>query len=108
MTELRKLWKDTFPPIPEDEMELITAAAGDKALSEAACCFRLFRILHSLARPGAVLMGDYCFGRFSAHLAAIDSVELTDAFADFLKRDTLESLDFGEYLKFVKRASLLV
>ena len=89
-------------------MELIARAAGSDALTEAACCFRLFRLLHGLASPVAVLMGDYCFGRFSAHLAAIDSVELTDAFADFLKRDTLEPIDFGEYLKFVKRASLLV
>lgn len=104
MTEIRKMWSRELPPIPEDElMEIRSAAEG--ILGEAACCFRLFRMLHRSESPLALLMGDYCFGRFSQHLARIDSVELTNAFADYLRQDVLGEQEMDGYIAFLKRAS---
>ncbi len=101
MTEIRKLWIPQFPPFPEGELAKVQEAGGP-LLGQAAGCFWLFRLLHSMESPAAVLMGDYCFGRFSHHLAAIDSVELTNAFAAYLKKDSLCSGNFEEYLEFLK------
>jgi len=89
--------------MPEGELELI-AVAADGFMRQTAECFWLFRCLHRMATPDAVLMGDYCFGRFSAHLAAIDSVELTNAFAAFLKKDSLSPSGIDEYINFLKTA----
>lgn len=107
MTEIRKLWRSEFPPIPEEELALLSGAVGG-TLAEAACCFWLFRILHRVKSPTAVLMGDYCFGRFSNHLAAMDHVELTRAFAAYLRKDTLREAGIGEYIEFIKTLSRMI
>ena len=107
MTEIRKLWSPDLPPIPEDELDMIERCAGP-VLAQAAGCFWLFRCLHREPSQRRVLMGDYCFGRFSHHLAAIDSVELTNAFSDYLRSDTLRETDIKEFLRFTERASRII
>lgn len=104
MTEIRALWRAEFPPMPREQLDRICSAAGP-ALSQAACCFWLFRCLHLSEFPTAVLTGDYCFGRFSKHLSLLDSLELTDAFALFLKEDCLRQKSFGEYIDFINNVS---
>jgi hypothetical protein len=66
------------------------------------CCFYLFRYLHRTPTPDATLTGDYCFARFSKHLSELDSVPMTDAFADYLREDTMRSRSLDEYLDFVR------
>ena len=104
MTEIRKHWLNQLPPIPEDELALIRSNCVS-SLVDAACAFRLFRFLHRVESPAAVLMGDYCFGRFSKHLTQIDSVELTNAFSEYLKQDVLSEKGIDDYLTFLKSAS---
>lgn len=106
MTELRRIWTGALPSWPDADLERIRAAAGP--LCETYACFWLFRLLHRYEDATATLAGDYCFGRFSHHLAAVDSVALTDAFADYLRRDTLEPAGLDEYLSFVRDSSRLV
>lgn len=107
MTEIRKNWRGELPPIPEEELDRVCAAAGEK-LAEGACCFWLFRFLHRVESPLAVLTGDYCFGRFSGHLALIDSVALTNAFGAYLKEDALRGKSLDEYLEFLKTAAGMI
>lgn len=107
MTEIRNNWHSELPSIPEDELEFVYGAAGVQ-LSECACCFWLFRFLHRIDSPSAVLTGDYCFGRFSHHLAKLDSVALTNAFAAYLKQDTLEEKPLEDYLEFLKSAAGMI
>lgn len=107
MTEIRKLWRSDFPPIPEEELALLGTAV-DGVLGEAAGCFWLFRFLHRIKSPTATLMGDYCFGRFSYHLAAINHVELTRSFASYLRKDTLREAGIEEYIKFIKTVSRMI
>ena len=104
MTEIRKHWTSELPPIPEDELALVRRNCHT-SLGDAACAFWLFRFLHRVESPVAVLMGDYCFGRFSGHLAMIDSVELTNAFAAYLKQDVLLKKGMDDYLAFLKSVS---
>ena len=101
MNKIRTAWSAELPPIPEAELAEIKATAAPE-LYEAAACFWLFRWLHRTETPAAALTGDYCFGRFSHHLAALDDVALTDAFADYLREDTLKQKDFGDYLAFLR------
>ena len=104
MTEIRKHWSAQLPPIPESDLAELRASA-DAHLADAACAFWLFRYLHRVESPLAVLTGDYCFGRFSRHLAQIDSVELTNAFAAYLKRDVLCEMRLDDYIEFLKSAN---
>jgi len=99
--KIRQQWSNELPPFPEAQLEEIFSAAAPK-LHQVGACFWLFRMLHRLDTPAAVLMGDYCFGRFSHHLAALNSVALTDAFAEFLRKDTFNQKDFGAYLAFLR------
>lgn len=101
MTEIKRLWDDRLPLFPESDIEAITTAARED-LAPACCCFWLFRYLHRHESPKAVLLGDYSFGRFSAHLAALDSVALTDNFAEYLKNDVLFGMDLESYLDFIR------
>lgn len=100
MTEIRRAWNDALPALPERELESLgeTVSGG---LYEACACFWLFRYLHGTESAECTLMGDLCFGRFSHHLAALDSVELTDAFAEFLRRDTVSGCGWEAYREFV-------
>lgn len=100
MTEIRRLWNDALPPISEGTLESLRALAGEK-LYEVCACFWLFRYLHGTEDEECTLMGDFCFGRFSYHMAQLDSVELTDAFAEYLKWDTVLRRDWKEYCEFV-------
>ena len=104
MNKIRAVWSAELPPIPEAQLAEIKANAVP-ALYEAAACFWIFRFLHRVETPAAVLTGDYCFGRFSHHLAALDDVALTDAFAAYLREDTLRPKDFGDYLAFLRGLS---
>ena len=104
MNKIKSAWSAELPPIPEAELADIRAEAAP-ALYEAAACFWIFRFLHRVETPATALTGDYCFGRFSYHLAALDSVELTDAFAEYLREDTLKPKDFGDYLAFLRGLS---
>lgn len=101
MIEIRRLWSGELPPVPEAELERLRAAAGGR-LYEACACFWLFRYLHGFEDAQCALMGDFCFGRFSSHMAGLDSVELTDAFAEYLRRDALERRTWDEYCGFVR------
>ena len=53
-------------------------------------------------------MGDFCFGRFSSHMAGLDSVELTDIFSEYLRRDTLEPWGWEDYRDFVRGLERLI
>lgn len=101
MTEVKRLWPSALPRFPEADIERIFGFVSGE-LAQAAACFWLFRYLHRFPGADEALFGDYCFGRFSAHLAALDNVPLNDAFAAFLRRDTLKKHDFEEYLAFVE------
>ena len=107
MTEIKRQWDDSLPPFPKEDIEAITGAAREDHIP-VCCCFWLFRYLHRQVGAKAVLLGDYCFGRFSAHLAALDSVALTDSFAGFLKTDTLRRSDLASYLAFVRQLPEIV
>lgn len=100
MTEIRRLWDGAMPPLPEGQLEGLRPLAGEE-LYQAAACFWLFRYLHGMQDEECTLMGDLCFGRFSSHMARLDSVELTDAFAEYLRRDTVSGCDWGGYCRFV-------
>ena len=104
MDKIRAAWSAELPEIPEAALAEIKSNAVPE-LYEAAACFWLFRFLHRAETPAAALTGDYCFGRFSHHLAALDSVALTDAFAEYLREDTLNPKDFGDYLAFLRGLS---
>ena len=101
MTELKERWTAALPPFPEQELAAVAAHCG--ARLEAVCCsFWLYRFLHRLSSPEAVLMGDACFARCSRHLAALDSVALTDRFAAFLREDSIHERTLADYLSFVR------
>lgn len=104
MTEVRKLWTAELPPLPEEDLARIGALCPGEYYQICAC-FWLFRYLHGFPLPRAVLLGDYCFGRFSHHLAALDDVALTNAFAAYLKNDTLNGSSLPAYLAFIRDAS---
>lgn len=104
MNESRKRWRETLLPWPEAALSAVRAAAP-AALGEAAACFWLFRALHGVDAPEAALLGDYCFGRFSAHLAALDSVAWNDAFAAYLAVDALERRGLEAYLAFLREGA---
>lgn len=93
--------------MPEHELERIRKIK-DGEFSQAAECFWLFRILHRYETAVAVLLGDYCFGRFSEHLSAMDSVALTNVYSAFLKKDTLTPGGIEEYIAFLREASELI
>lgn len=107
MTEIRRAWNAALPPLPERELEALGGIVSGE-LYEAAACFRLFRYLHGTESAECTLVGDLCFGRFSSHLAALDSVELTDAFAGFLRRDTVSRLGWEDYRDFVAGLERLI
>lgn len=107
MTELKHIWTGELPPCPDADLSLIRPAAGGD-LYDVYACFWLSRYLHRFETATAALAGDYCFGRFSHHLAKLDSVALTDAFAAYLREDTLEPRGIGEYLAFVRESSRLM
>ena len=81
----------------------------------AACqCFFLYRKLHYMVEKQpetATLLGDYYFSQFSQFLIPIDSPELIDLFAEYLKKDTKSAVDgkeafeMKEYLAFVTSAA---
>lgn len=102
MTEIKALWDGRLLPFPEQDIAAIREAA-EQELIQVCCCFWLFRCLHRQESPAAVLLGDYSFGRFSGHLAALDSVSLTDSFAGYLKTDTMCRQDLDSYLAFVRQ-----
>ena len=101
MTEIERLWSPELPEMPADELLLIKRAAPQELYAVCAC-FWLFRRLHRLPSPAALLTGDFCFGRFSVHLSERDSEELCDAFSAYLRHDAAEGLDFSDYLEFIK------
>lgn len=101
MTEIKKLWGPAMPEFPERETAAVLDAASGET-GQAAACFWLFRYLHRHPGPDETLLGDYCFGRFSEHLSKLDSVPLNDAFAEFLRRDTLEAQSLADYTSFLR------
>lgn len=107
MNKIERIWSDSLPSFPAHDMEQIRAAA-DVRYFEVSACFWLFRFLHRFEDAMAALMGDYCFGRFSHHLAALDSVALTDAFSDWLKADTLKEMGIGEFLAFIAEIPMAI
>ena len=107
MTEIRRAWNGTLPPLPERELEQL-GGVTDGELFQTCACFWLFRYLHATQDAECTLMGDLCFGRFSHHLAKVDSVELTDAFAEYLRRDTVSGCDWKDYHDFVRGLERLI
>ena len=104
MNEIRSIWSGDFPEYPErDVNRILDAASAD--CRDVCSCFYLFRYLHRTPAPGATLAGDYCFARFSKHLSELDSVPMTDAFAEYLKEDTMSSKSLDSYLDFVRTIS---
>lgn len=101
MTEIKRLWGPELPAFPGRETAAVLDAAPG-GTGQAAACFWLFRYLHRHSGPDETLLGDYCFGLFSAHLALLDSVELNDAFSDFLRRDTLAERSLEDFLGFLR------
>lgn len=73
-------------------IQTATDIINTKELEQANEHFRMFRSFHHLDDPSisigeAVLRGDYYFSRFSLDLIPIDSVEITDRFAQILRED---------------------
>jgi len=104
LNKIRQAWSEELPKIPETALTEILSASHPR-MKEINCCFWLFRWLHRVEMPTATLLGDYCFGRFSHHLAALDNVAITDAFSDYLRKDTLRQKEFGDYLAFIRTLS---
>ncbi len=104
MTEIKKLWSDALPPFPQEDIDSIEHFSQGR-LFPVCACFWLFRHLHRRQSPEALLLGDMCFARFSMHLANVDSVELTNAFAAFLKKDCFSDAELDTYLDFIKTVS---
>ena len=107
MTEVRRQAEKLGIALPGEELAVLEERCPP-ALLQAACCFWCFRALHSEPSPERALLGDYCFGRFSEHLAALDNVELNDAFALFLAENSSHGAGFGAYLSFLERAEVLL
>lgn len=101
MNKLRSLWHSALPEFPVQDIEEISRVCSGE-MYEASACFWLFRYLHRAGGADALLFGDYCFGRFSEHLSVLDDVPLTDAFAEYLRRDTLEAAGLDTYLRFLR------
>ena len=101
MNEIRSIWSDNLPIYPERDVKIIMDAVTADC-RDVCCCFYLFRYLHRTSTPGATLAGDYCFARFSKHLSELDSIPMTDAFAEYLREDTISSKSFEKYLDFVR------
>ena len=89
MTEIKQIWTGDLPPYPDADIALIRPAAGGE-LYEVYACFWLFRRLHRLPSPEALLTGDFCFGRFSVHLSERGCEELCYAFSAYLRRDAVQ------------------
>jgi len=102
LNDIKSLWSDSFPEYPEQNLEKIidTASADNRNIC---CCFYLYRYLHRVPTPLATLTGDYCFARFSKYLSELDSVPVTDSFAEYLRKDTALSASFDHYLDFVRK-----
>ena len=101
LNEIKSIWSDDLPIYPErDVQRIIGSAAAD--CHDVCCCFYLFRYLHQTPTPGSTLAGDYCFARFSNHLSELDSIPMTDAFAEYLREDTMSSKSLDTYLDFVR------
>lgn len=107
MDKVREMWSPALPAIPESELVEVRGAAAEE-YGDLCCCFWLFRYLHEVKSPDAALMGDYCFGRFSHHLAGIDSVSLTNEFSCWLQGDILNKKTMEEFLGFVSRIPEIV
>ena len=85
-----------------------------KELKSAESYFRQFRKYHRLDDPSvsteeAILRGDYCFSRFSLDLIPVDSVQITDRYAQILREDAscadspeLETMTFEDPGSFVR------
>lgn len=102
MKRIYKIWTAKgLPPCPEEQINRIKESVLPE-YADLCQSFYLFRYLHRKADPDCTLLGDYCFGIFSAYLAELDSVPLNDAFSDWLSRDTKKPMDFPEYLRFIK------
>lgn len=89
-----------LPAYPEDQVDRIGKQVRGEYLPLCAS-FWLYRYLHRTVNADCTLLGDYCFGIFSAYLAELDSVPLNDAFSAYLQEDTKEAKSFEEYLGFV-------
>ena len=90
-----------MPEFPRADVEAIERGVQGRFFRMCAC-FWLFRYLHRFESPAAALMGDYCFARFSHHLAKADSIALTAAFSEFLKADLDEKKDMEGFLAFAE------
>ncbi|MCL1828306.1 MAG: hypothetical protein FWG32_02300 [Oscillospiraceae bacterium] len=102
MNDIKSVWHGDLPCCPEQDLKRISDAAAP-ALADVCRYFYLYRFLHQTATPRATLTGDYCFARFSKSLSELDSVELTDAFADYLKEDTVKSRPLDSYPDFIRK-----
>ena len=103
MTDILSSSGSLLSAIPYDDLGMIEEMTSGE-FYEAAACFWTFRHLHKMTSPEAILLGDYAFGRFSYHLANIDSVPLTDAYAEFLAQDSDKGLKLEDYLRFLEEA----
>ena len=104
MNEIKSMWHDGIPDYPGQDVNRITDAVAVDC-RDVCCCFYLFRYLHRTPTSEATLAGDYCFARFSKHLSELDSVPITDAFAEYLREDTATPRDLDIYLDFVRTLS---
>lgn len=87
--------------MPADELLAIGRTAPEE-LYEVCACFWLFRRLHRLPSPEALLTGDFCFGRFSVHLSERGCEELCYAFSAYLRRDAVQPAELSDYIEFIK------
>ena len=104
LNEIKSMWTGDLPEYPEQDVDRIKdSVAAD--CRDVCSCFYLFRYLHNTPRPGSTLLGDYCFARFSKFLSELDSVPMTDAFAEYLREDTALPRSLDKYLDFVRTLS---
>lgn len=106
-------WRESGIGLPTDVERnlaadtLATLYHGPNAASLAAACqcFFYFRKLHGLIEQyptWSTLLGDYFFSQFSKNLIPLDSVRLTDAFSEYLKRDVKQQGAVNDYIKFIR------
>lgn len=107
-------WHRSIIPLPEpweragsvQALAPYSEAVFAVRLAVACQCFYYFRRLHGVVQAAptwTTLLGDYFFSRFSQALIPLDSVPLTDAFSDYLKRAVQTGAPLTDYWAFVTK-----
>ena len=101
MDRIESFWHNDLPVYPSRDIDRILNAAVSSH-HDICRSFYLYRYLHRTPTPRATLTGDCYFAKFSKSLSELDSIPLTDAFADYLREDVAIEKPIDSYLDFVR------